>query len=375
MSIFALPDLGEGLQEAELVSWHVSEGDHVVEDQPLVAVETEKAVVEIPSPQSGRIARLLAKAGDRVKVGAPLVEFVEGTPTDTGTVVGELTSGGRLESPAAPAPAVPATARRVAAVPAVRALARERGVDLSELTGTGPGGAITRLDVERAAASSRGGGEPLRGVRRAMALNMARARAEIVPATLWDDVDIEAWWAPDADITLRMVRAIAVACAAEPVLNAWFDGQALTRQLLRRIDLNIAVDTADGLIVPVLRDIAGRGDPVLRRDLDALKAAAHDRTLAPADLQNPTITLSNFGMLAGRHAALVVVPPQVAIVGAGRIYPAAVPGNRNVCFHHFLPLSLTFDHRVVNGGEAARFLGAMMDALGRATRPIEDQHG
>ena len=202
-----------------------------------------------------------------------------------------------------------------------------------------------------------------------------RARAEIVPATLWDDVDIDAWWAPDADITLRMVRAIAVACAAEPALNAWFDGRALTRRLLACIDVGIAVDTADGLIVPVLRDIAGRGDPLLRRDLDALKAAAHNRILAPADLQNPTITLSNFGMLAGRHAALVVVPPQVAIVGAGRIYPAAVPGNRNASFHHFLPLSLTFDHRVVSGGEAARFLLAIMDALGCATQPIEDEHG
>ena len=208
-----------------------------------------------------------------------------------------------------------------------------------------------------------------------MALNMARAGAEIVPATLWDDVDIEAWWAPDVDITLRLVRAIAVARAAEPALNAWFDGKALTRQLLARIDLGIAVDTTDGLIVPVLRDIAGRGDPVLRRDLDALKLAAHNRTLAPADLQNPTITLSNFGMLAGRHAALVVVPPQVAIVGAGRIYPAAVPGNRNASFHHFLPLSLTFDHRVVSGGEAARFLRAMMDALvSGIQQPIEDQH-
>jgi pyruvate dehydrogenase E2 component (dihydrolipoamide acetyltransferase) len=370
VTIFALPDLGEGLQEAELVSWHVSESDHVVEDQPLVAVETEKAVVEIPSPQSGRIARLLAKPGDRVKVGAPLVEFEEGTPADTGTVVGELTSESRLARPA-----IPAASHRVAAMPAVRALARERGVDLSELTGTGPGGAITRLDVERAAPSSRGGGEPLRGVRRAMALNMARARAEIVPATLWDDVDIETWWAPDADVTLHLVRAIAVACAAEPALNAWFDSQALTRQLLSRIDLGIAIDTADGLIVPVLRDIAGRGDPVLRSDLDALKLAAHNRTLAPADLQNPTITLSNFGMLAGRHAALVVVPRQVAIVGAGRIYSAAVPGNRNTSFHHFLPLSLTFDHRVVSGGEAARFLCAIMDALGGGIQqPIEDQH-
>ena len=127
--------------------------------------------------------------------------------------------------------------------------------------------------------------------------------------------------------------------------------------------------------MPVLRDIAGRGDPLLRRDLDVLKAAAHNRILAPADLQNPTTTLSNFGTPAGRHAALVVAPSQVAIVGAGRIYPAAVPGNRNRSFRHFLPLSLTFDHRVVNGGEAARFLRAIMDALGCATQPIEDEHG
>ncbi len=357
MTTFLLPDLGEGLHEAELVSWHVAEGDNVVADQPLLSVETEKAVVEVPSPQAGRIARLLAKPGDRVKVGAPLVEFATGRRADAGAVVGELAAAAR------PTPRVAATpASRVAAAPAARALARERGVDLGRLTGTGPGGAITRADVERACGGD-SPGEPLRGVRRAMALNMIRAHAEVVPATLWDEADIEAWWAPGADVTLRLVRAIAAACAAEPALNARFDGKALTRQLMARIDLGIALDTPDGLIVPVLRDIAGRDDTALRRDLDRLKIAGHNRTLAPADLQRPTITLSNFGALAGRQAALVVVPPQVAIVGAGRIAMAPVPGDGGMLFHHFLPLSLTFDHRVISGGEVARFLRAMINAL------------
>ena len=369
MTTFVLPDLGEGLQEAELVSWHVSEGDHVVADQPLVALETEKAVVEVPSPLSGRIARLLAQPGDRIKVGAPLVEFEEGVLTDKGAVVGELKSLGMAR------PSIVPGSPRVSATPAVRALARERGVDLAMITGTGPGGAITRADVERAAAASQGRGEPLRGVRRAMALNMVRAHSEVVPATLWDEVDIEAWWAPEADVTLRLVRAIGSGCAAQPGLNAWFDGKALTRQLLPQIDLGIAIDTPDGLIVPVLRNIADRDEAALRRDIDALKGAARNRTLAPTALQGATITLSNFGMLAGRQAALVVVPPQVAIVGAGRITRAAASEDGKLCLHHFLPLSLTFDHRVIGGGEAARFLGAMMDALGRAAASNEAQHG
>jgi 2-oxoisovalerate dehydrogenase E2 component (dihydrolipoyl transacylase) len=364
MSTFALPDLGEGLQEAEVVSWHVAEGDHVVADQPLVSVETEKAVVEVPSPLAGRIARLLVNPGERIKVGAPLVEFEEGVHADTGTVVGELAATPR------PAPAIPAASAplpRAAAAPAVRALARQRGVDLAALTGTGPGGVVTRADVEKAAASTGSGAEPLRGVRRAMAVNMARAHAEIVPATLWDEADVEAWTAPSADVTLRLIRAIAAACTAMPALNAWYDGKAMSRRLLPRVDLGVAVDTEGGLIVPVLRDIAHRDDATLRRDVDTLKNAARTRTIAPADLRDPTITLSNFGMLAGRQAALVIVAPQVAIVGAGRIGLKAVPRGRGVALHHFLPLSLTFDHRVVSGGEAARFLLAMIEDLHRAT--------
>ena len=358
MSTFALPDLGEGLQEAEIVAWHVAEGDHVVADEPLVAVETEKAVVEIPSPQAGWIARLLAKPGDHVKVGAPIVIFQEGPHADAGTVVGEL-----ADRPPAQR-AAPARGRPLAA-PGVRAIARERGVDLAQVIGTGPGGAVTRADVERAAGTPRGmpAGEPLKGVRRAMAINMARAHAEIVPATVWDEADIESWWSPKADVSLRLIRAIGFACFAAPALNARFDGKNMVRQLQPRVDLGIAVDTEDGLIVPVLRDIGNRDAASIRRDLDALKGAARARTVALADLRDPTITLSNFGTLAGRQAALVVVPPQVAIVGAGRIALQAVPHDTGVAFRHMLPLSITFDHRVVTGGEAAHFLKAMIEDL------------
>ncbi len=356
MSTFALPDLGEGLQDAEIVSWHVEVGDHVVADEPLVSVETDKAVVEIPSPRAGRVARLFGKVGERVQVGATLVEFEEGPHADTGTVMGELptvsAAAKTAPKPVAKPPVTPSAGVRVEALPAVRALARERGVDLAQIRGTGLGGAITRADIDAAAAKPMiAGAAPLRGVRRAMAINMARAGAEIVPATLWDEADIDAWWKPGTDVTMRMIRAVVVACRAVPVVNSWFDTGALALRTIPRIDLGIAVDTEDGLIVPVLRGVESKDAATLRQELDALKAAVRARTVPRADLKDPTITLSNFGMLAGRQAALVILPPQVAIVGAGRIV------------RQLLPLSLTFDHRIVTGGEAARFLKAMIDDL------------
>lgn len=360
MSTFALPDLGEGLPEAEIVTWHVAEGDHVVADQPLVSVETDKAVVEIPSPQAGRIARLLGKPGDRIKVGAAIVVFGEGPPADTGAIVGHLEVG---------PPAMPAIAgdRRPLAAPTVRALAKQLAVDLTQLTGSGPGGAITRADVERAARVRSPGpaSEPLKGIRRAMAINMARAHAEVVPATVWDEADVEAWWSAAADVTVRLVRAIAVGCLAAPALNAWYDGKSMSRRFMPNVDLGIAVDTEEGLVVPVLRGVAEREVTAIRRDLDALEKAARTRSIALADLRNPTITLSNFGMLAGRQAALVVVPPQVAIIGAGRIIPQAVPQGTGAAFRHMLPLSITFDHRAVTGGEATRFLKVVVEDLQR----------
>jgi 2-oxoisovalerate dehydrogenase E2 component (dihydrolipoyl transacylase) len=370
MSTFKLPDLGEGLTDAEIVAWHVAEGEHVVADEPLLAVETEKAVVEVPSPRSGYIKRLLAKPTERVKVGAPIVEFDEAPHADTGTVVGDL--GGKPEisrqvmatqSDAKTTPSVPSSHAKVIASPAVRALARQRGVDLGQITGTGPEGAITRADLEGGVEAPTGNPVTLTGIRRSMANSMAKAHAEVVPATVWDDADIGSWWSGHGDITVRLIRALTIACVAAPILNSWFDGGAMTVQTFKRIDLGIAVDLEGGLIVPVIRDAGKRDAAALRAEIDRLKAATRARTIPVADLRNPTITLSNYGMMAGRQAALVVVPPQVAIVGAGRIFAQAVPRENSLAFTYLLPLSLTFDHRVATGGEASRFLKAMIDDL------------
>ena len=361
MTTFRLPDLGEGLQEAEIVAWHVGVGDHVVADQPLVSVETEKAVVEIPSPQSGRIAKLYHGVGDVVPIASALVDFDEAAPVEAGTVVGEI--------PAAPPPIEKAQAEAgtIKATPAVRALARRLKIDLATVTPSGPGGTISSTDVERAAASVGDAGplEPLRGVRRAMAKNMERAHAEVVPATVTEAADLGAW-RKGTDATMRLVRAIASGCAAEPALNAWYLGPDRGRRLHRKVHLGIAMDTEDGLFVPVLRDVANRNAADLRRGLEAMKRDVARRTVPLEELRGQTITLSNFGMFGGRHAALVVLPPQVAILGAGRIHDAVVPVAGKPAVRKTLPLSLTFDHRVVMGGEASRFLAAVKADLERS---------
>lgn len=371
MSVFKLPDLGEGLHEAEIVAWLVSAGDHVVADQPLVSVETDKAVVEVPAPRSGRIAKLHGAPGDRIPVGAPLVEFEEGARADTGTVVGTL----KAEEPRpTPPPARPkAAAKQVAgadlstvkAAPAVRLLARQLGVDLTKVKPTGQQGQITSADVEKAAkAPSLGEGyEPLRGVRRAMAENMARSHAEVVPATITGFADVDPWASEKADVTLRLIRAIVAACQAEPALNAWYDGRAMARRLLSHIDLGMAIDTGDGLFAPVLHDVGNRDPSDIRAGIERLKADLQTRSVPLSELRGQTITLSNFGTIAGVHAALVVVPPQVAIIGAGKISRQVVVVGGRYEARQLLPLSLSFDHRCVTGGEAARFLAALIADL------------
>jgi 2-oxoisovalerate dehydrogenase E2 component (dihydrolipoyl transacylase) len=359
MRQFTLPDLGEGLEEAEIVAWHVNEGDHVVVDQPLVSVETDKAVVEVPSPWGGRIARLFGGKGDLVKVGAPLVEFAEGAGEDTGTVVGEL---GREEKTRTHAerPADLAPGRPIQVLPAIRALAHKLDVDLNLVQPSGPGGTITRADVERAAKSlaEAGPAEPLRGMRRAMAQRMAAAHSEVVRTTVTEEADIEDWRKHD-DITIRLVHAIAAACKLQPSLNAWYNAAAGERRLIKRIDLGIAVDLEGGLLVPVLRNVGERDAKDLRAGMDRMRADAAARSIPPEELRGATITLSNFGMIGGRFANLVIVPPQVAIVGAGRVDRRVMAHAGQAAIRRVLPLSLTFDHRVVTGGEAARFLMAL----------------
>lgn len=376
MTTFVLPDIGEGLQEAEIVAWHVGVGDHVVADQPLVSVETDKAVVEIPSPQSGHIAALHGEAGDVIDVGEVLVEFADGDTDDAGAIVGSLPDD---EHAAASPPLVTASTDgrpRGRATPAIRALASALGVDLGELMPSGPDGTVTRADVEAAAAkrsaatdfdeSNSGTIEPLRGVRRAMDANMTRAHAQVVPATVTDEADV-ADWPAGTDPTVRLLRAVATACEQQPALNASYLGRNTGRRLNRSVDVGIAIDTPDGLFVPVLRDVAHREADDLRRGIDAMRADIAARTVPPEHLRGATITLSNFGTMGGRHAALVVVPPQVAIIGAGRARQAVVPHHGEITIRRLLPLSLTFDHRVVMGGEATRFLNALKHDLEAST--------
>jgi pyruvate dehydrogenase E2 component (dihydrolipoamide acetyltransferase) len=369
MSTFSLPDLGEGLQEAEIVSWHVAEGDHVVGDQPLLSVETEKAVVEIPSPRSGHVSKLLAKPGDRVKVGAPVLEFEEGPHADSGTVMGQLGGAGANKSERArPVPAESREARQpgVVASPAVRARARELAVELSQVVGSGPEGTVTLTDVEAAARSGAKGGEALRGARRTMAANMARAWREVVHATVQDDADVEAW-AETQDVTGRLIRALIAGCAVEPALNASFDGATVSLRKNPKINLGIAIDGPDGLFVPVLRDVAREAPQDWRGRIEAFKSGVNDRSLALAELQGATISLSNYGSIAGRHASLIVMPPQVAILGAGRLVMQPVKTADGFALHRAIPLSLTFDHRAITGGMAVRFLATVIADLEAAT--------
>ena len=371
MNIFKLPDLGEGLQEAEIVEWHVKAGDEVSADQPLVSVETAKAIVDIPSPQAGRIAKLYGNQGDIVHLGAALVGFEgEGGQPDTGTVVGRMETSERVVQEAAPSFsfAAPTGARvgttTVKATPAVRALARKLDIDVTMVMPTGPDGIVTSSDVERTAKllAELGPPEPLRGVRRAMAQNMAQAQSEVAAATVIDDADIDAW-EPGADVTMRLIRALVAGCRAQPGLNAWFDGRSARRRVLAKIDVGIAVDLPDGLFVPVLRDVAHRDAADLRAGLDRMRADIKARKIPPEEMRGNSITLSNFGMIAGKYAAPVVVPPTVAILGAGRVHDAVVARDGKPVVHAILPLSLTFDHRVVTGGEAARFLRAVIGDL------------
>ena len=363
MKYFKLPDLGEGLQEAEVVQWHVKEGDTVRADQLVVSVETAKAIVDIPAPYDGVVAKLFGGDGDVLHVGEPLMAF-EGEG-DAGTVVGRLEGGGSQDDQFCVG-AAPSTREHlsVKATPAVRQLARQLGIELNALTGSGNNGLITRADVERAAQVERDrfGGQRLRGVRRSMALNMAKSHAEVVPVTIFGDADLHRW-AQARDPLIRLGKAMAEACKVEPVLNSWFDGKSLSIKQHEILNLGIAVDTPDGLFVPMLRDVGNRSAADLKEGMSRLRADVKARSIPPQEMMGATITLSNFGTLFGRYANPIVVPPQVAIIGAGGIREEPVAMNGEVVIHPILPLSLTFDHRAVTGGEAARFFKALVDEL------------
>jgi pyruvate dehydrogenase E2 component (dihydrolipoamide acetyltransferase) len=377
MGTFKLPDLGEGLAEAEILEWHVKPGDHVLVDQPMVSVETAKAVVEVPVPFSGTVTALHGAVGDIIATGAPLIDF----DFDSGTVVGSMpaTSEEEFVESAAVGRATHRDGLRTRAVPVARALAKRLGLDLGAVEGSGSDGLI-RLDDVLAHASigprtSAGLAappglavpagttpEPLRGPRRAMAHSMSMSRDQVSGSTVCDDADIH-HWTRRGDYMPRLIRAMIAACGAEPALNAWYDSANNSRLLLEHIDLAIAVDTPGGLIVPVLRNIRNKTPDELRAAIVAQKDAAHRRSTTPEDLRDFTLMLSNFGTLAGRYGIPLVVPPAVAILGAGKVREDAVVAAGIVAAHRRMPLSLSFDHRCITGGEACRFLAAVIADL------------
>lgn len=369
MKTFRLPDLGEGLPDAEVREWYVKEGDEVEVDQPIVAMETAKAVVDVPAPRSGKILKLHGKPGDVIKTGAPLVEFEDGEDAPTkGTVVGNIEVGYTIleEAPTGVKPKA-ARSTTLKAIPAIRMLAKKLNVDLTTVTATGPNGQVTAEDVERAVhqpveKTVLEGYEAVRGVRRVMANAMSESHAEVVPVTIMDDADIHAWL-PSTDITLRVVRAMVVACKAEPALNAWFDSKGMARLLHDEVHLGIAMDSQDGLFVPVLKNVTKCSAEELRKNIDTLKEQVKARILPQEDLKGATIILSNVGVFAGRYASPIIVPPTVAILAVGRIREEVVAHEGAPVIHRVMPLSLTIDHRAITGGEAARFLSAVIKDL------------
>ncbi len=368
MKLFNLPDLGEGLPDAEIHEWYIKEGDEVKADQPLVSMETAKAVVDVPCPHDGKIVKFFGKTGDVIKTGEPLVGYEASETTqakDKGTVVGNLEESSEVSEDNFVVGSGQTSRSRIKATPAVKLLAKKLGIQLTEIVATGEHGVITKQDVEQAAQKKvqpQEGYEPLKGVRRAMLTSMVQSHQEIVPVSIFDEADIHNW-AKGTDITARLVKAIVDASLEEPALNAWFDTQTTSRKLFKEVHLGLAMDTEDGLFVPVIQNAQTLTPDAIRKTIDEYKHSVRDRSIPQDKLKGATITLSNFGKFAGLYASPIIVPPMVSILAVGRLHEKPISAEGKLESHRVLPLSLSFDHRAVTGGEATRFLGAIIESL------------
>ena len=335
-SSFKLPDLGEGLTEGEVARWLVAEGQEVAEDDPLVEIQTDKATVEIPSPYGGTVLQVLVAEGDVVPVGTELV--VIGAPGET-------------VAPPTPTPAHVTHTTRVQATPVVRRIAQELGVDLAGVSGSGPGGRITEDDVRNAVAAGEGRREPLRGVRRVIAEHMARAHREVPPVTWVEECDFDS--VPFDRLLPTVVRACADSLAEYPELNARLDGDAIL--YLDRYDIGVAVQTDDGLVVPVVRGVDGKTVDELATEIADLAERARSGSLAADELRGSTFTVTSAGKLAGLFQTPIVNYPEVAILSVGRVAPRPVVQGDAIVVRRVGTVALTFDHRVVDGARAAAF--------------------
>jgi 2-oxoisovalerate dehydrogenase E2 component (dihydrolipoyl transacylase) len=415
--VFNLPDLGEGLEDAEIVEWKVSEGDTVELNQPLIEVNTAKALVEIPSPLAGVVTKLHGSAGDVVEVGAPLVTFeIEaGTPpsaeTDAAAATGqeakpteakreavlvgygveEKAGAGkrrpRLRPPGArkaPAAAEAARTKEVRATPPVRRLARERGIDLAAIDGTGPEGRITREDVlkaEGAPAAVASEGEErvaVRGVRRMIAEKMARSWREIPHVTTFHDLDateVEALrrrLTDDSGTKVSalsiVVRALADVCGRHPKLNSSWDGDAHEIVLRDEQHVGIATDTDRGLLVPVVHHAGEKGIVQIAAEIAGLVEAARSGKATLEQLTGGTITVTNVGTFGSSFGTPIINIPESAILALGRIEDRAVVREGTIEARPTATLALSFDHRVLDGADADKALTDLRDLLEDAER-------
>ena len=383
---FKFPDVGEGIAEAEIVRWLVKEGDSVKEDQDLLEVETDKAVLTLNSPYTGKIKKLHGQEGEIIKVGDVLTTFdasgeetpaVEAEKKDSGTVVGNLGDDEAVE-----------VVRPVQAIPAVRALAKEMGINLATVKGSGPGGRITKEDVEKAGAQT---GQqtrpdadpygvvekiPLRGIRRTIAKRMAEASKRVAEVTIWEDADIseleqvrakERRVAEEKGVRLTylpfLIKAIIPALKAHPYFNASLDEVAEAIVLKKYFNIGIAVDTSDGLIVFVIKNADEKNILDMAQEIATLADKARLRKIDLHDLKGSTFTITNYGIVGASYGTPMINHPEVAILGLGKIEDRAVVRDGQITIRKMMPLSLAFDHRVIDGVEAGRFLGVVIQHL------------
>ena len=366
---FKLPDLGEGLTEGEIARWLVAEGQEIAEDDPLVEIQTDKTTVEIPSPAAGVVSRIFASEGDVVPVGTVIVVIGDGSaaPADEQEQPGAESA---VAKPVAPRDLVPRQggAGRVRATPLVRRLAEELGVELEEVGGTGPQGRVTEEDVRGAATTmdqvprhgSEGRRERLRGVRRAIAVHMTRAQS--IPAVTWveecdfGDVDVKR-------LVPTVLEAVAASLQEFPELNARLEGDEIV--FSERYDLGIAIDTDQGLVVPVVRDCDSRSLDELDAEVTRLAEGARAGTLKPEELRGSTFTITSAGKFSGSFVTPLINHPEAAILGIHRIAERAVVRNGQIVARPIGHVSVTFDHRVLDGKRAAEF---GLDVISRLER-------
>jgi pyruvate dehydrogenase E2 component (dihydrolipoamide acetyltransferase) len=407
MPAFLLPDLGEGLTEAEIVTWHVQTGDTVVVDQPIVEVETAKAVVEVPVPFAGRVTALHGQPGDVVAVGEPLLSV--DTAESGNVLVGYGTSSGhRRRHRATRSPGdssvPPRNGRLPVASPLIRQLARSAGLDLATIRGSGRGGLITRQDVDAAINARQpvtaavpepalavpepaptvpepvptvppAGGViriPIRGLRKSVADKLSRSRREIPEATVWVDVDATEMLrlraalnadqsAPKISLLALLSRFTVLALRRHPELNARIEGDEIV--MGPAVHLGFAAQTDRGLLVPVVRDAQAHTLEQLAVAVAERTRRARDGTLGPAELTGGTFTVNNYGVFGVDGSAAIINHPEAAILGIGRIIQRPWVVDGQVVPRQMTELTLAFDHRVCDGGTAGGFLRFIADCV------------